>query len=319
MKKWLYFLSLLGLVWFIYSPNKNSIKIPVVFNIRPYRPFVNPQIEGKKYRFLVDLGTHKPLNMSKALLEQLSKVKQDAVAQTLDFKGNRYISAIYQIPKFKIGSFVQYQCDITEEDNSFHQNTGLWIPINTSTPPDGRIGWHFFNNRCVLFDFSKSSIIIGNSLEDLIKDKRLNLNHFHKVPIIMKNGLLATKIETDFGPFEAIFDTGSNFAVLRRSKIQPESILHTCEGRPYVSSNTVLINGYDFKSWNFAVTDFSDLLEIDSILGTDFFLKHAICFDFPNQTAYIQKPRSSLSFLWQMSKFHVTQFFFRNFEKWGLL
>lgn len=306
------FLMLVGVSFFLFPfHKKSSIKIPIVFTVDSYHPLIRAEIQGKIYSFLVDSGSTEKLYLSTSVFDQIQKSESKKLVKLYDLRGNPYQWHIYSVPDVKIDSKEPFELEIVEESPQFHENTCLWKPTKRSTKPDshGRIGWQFFSNYCTLIDFPNSSIFKAKSIEDLENDGVLKIDHFIPIPFTIEDGVLVISIETDLGKNRVILDTGSTFCTLKRDKVVSFS-----PGKFYFPSSKLIINGCNFGYWNFALTDFTDRMKTDGLLGADFFLEHAVCLDFENQIAYIQKPVGILATQWKRGKYYLTQFLLRNFS-----
>ncbi len=154
---------------------------------------------------------------------------------------------------------------------------------------------------------------MAKSFQDLQKDGLFRSGDFIEVPIRIKDGILELEIETDLGKQRVILDTGASFCSFKNSKVDPDKIKTLPSGKRYVPTQKVMIQGCDFGVWGFALASMSDQIDADGVLGVDFFLEHAVCFDFAKKIAYIKKPESLLGTQWKRGKFYVSQFFLRNF------
>lgn len=311
-------LVILGISFcFIPAHKKKSTKIPVIFTVDPYHPLVKLLMRGNAYTFLVDTGTYRDLYLCKNVFEKIPKIESEKSIKILDLRGNVYKWPIYSVSDVKIGTLAFSDLDVIEESLDFDENTKLWPSPNSTNQRyyHGRIGWQFFKDYCPLFDFPNSSIFLAKRLEDLKGDGLLKIENYIKVPIDIENGMIVLSIETDQGKQQVILDTGSTFCTLKTNKIEPTKIKLLPSGKPYFPSNKLMIEGYNFGRQPFALTEITDLINADGVLGADFFLKHAICFDFANHVAYIEKPVGQMATFWKRIKYHLTQLFLRNISK----
>jgi hypothetical protein len=292
--------------YFASSHKRSSIKIPVLFTVHPYHPLIHSEIQGKKIDLLVDSGACEHLYISKEILGQVRKSEEIGHVKIHDLRGNSYDWKIHSVQDIKIGSLDLLNYDVVEETPDFHEHTGLGSSLRDSSSQDsgGRVGWRFFENHATLFDFPNSSIHMAKKMDDLKGEGLFKQKGFIAVPFAIQDGAIVLTIKTDLGSHKMILDTGSTYCILSRSKVDVANIR-------YYSSSKLLINGCDFGDWEFALTDITDLINIDGVLGADFFLEHAVCFDFANQTAYIQKPGGYMATQWKRGKYHFTQFLLR--------
>jgi hypothetical protein len=288
---------------------KTSLKLPIVFTAHPYHPFLDCVIEGKVYSFFIDSGASCSLYLSKNLLDQITNTPLKEQYESCDLRGNLYSSSVHSVPEINFGAFSLYSAEVIEESPAFQRNTTLQPSNTTPTwPSQGSVGWTFFKDYCTLFDFPNCAIFLGKSKEALIQDGVFKMKNFISIPFTIQQGIIVLPIETTLGTQRVALDTGSTYCIMHTQNIANQ-LKHLPSGVGYFQSEKLLIGGYDFGTQNFAALDISDRVEVDGVLGTDFFLEHAICFDFANNTVYIQKPGSWLSTQWQRGKFHLTHFF----------
>ncbi len=316
-KRLLFFvlLTILGVSLYVsVSHNSSCIKIPVFFTAKSFNPLIKSEIQGKAYSLLVDSGACDYLYLSRLTFEGIQKIDLGKTISTHDLRGNPYKWPIYSVPDVKIEPQESATYEIAEEGYEFHENTSLWNSKKRISKPDshGRIGWQFFKNYCTLIDFPNSSIFMAKYLEDLENDGFIKIDNFISLPFTIEDGVLVVSIQTDLGESRVILDTGSTFCALKSGKVDPNLVTLLPHGGRYFPSSKLIIKGCDFGHWGFALGDFTDRLIADGLLGCDFFLEHAVCLDFQNKIAYIQKPGGLLATQWKRGKYYLTQFFLRN-------
>ena len=314
-KKRFFLLLLVGISsCFLQASSKKSTKIPVLFTSNSFDPIVFAEIDGKKYFLLFDIGMSNKLSLENLILRQRNVDLLDKVNVTYDFKGNIYNSPTYIIPNIRVGPIFLQTCEAVEENLDFYTNTGLWTNSRTiKRLYHGRIGRKFFENSCVLVDFPNSAIFIEKNMEELKKNGTIDIENFYQVHFFINKGVVYITIQTELGQHNVVFDTGASFSILNQKIVAPEQIMRTSSGKAYFSSKKLQINGCDFLDWDFAVTQISDSVGTDGFIGVDFFLEHAVCFDFQNNIAYIQKPGNFFITQWQRCKYHLTQIYLKYF------
>ncbi len=315
-KRLVFFFTLLGVgVSFFVFSLKDSPRINIIFQDNAYRPFVISAIQGKNYYFYLDSGQSRGLCLLRPVLEKLKKTDLNRIADLMDFKGNVYQSPTYSVPDVKMMSQESREIEVEWEDFDFHKNTSLWMNKRDSNPSyHGCIGLSFFSKPFVLFDFPNCALFLGDSLKDLKKKSRLKIENFVSVPFKIEMGLLVAFIETDLGRHKVILDTGASFGLLRK-RVVPSERIRSFGDRSCFKARRLQIGDCEYGKWKFAVADFSEKMEVDGILGVDFFLENAVLFDFENQLVYFAKPQGRLATQWRRAKFYVTRFFVREFSK----
>ncbi len=307
---------LLGASFFLFKSKTSPLTcLPVIFAMAHNRPLLLSKIQGKNYVLLVDSGSAIYLSLAEKVLKGLQKENMEQAVATFDFRGNEYTSSSYRIPEIKVGLLHLSNCEAKEDKIEFNENTTFWNNKRKTKSLDqhGTIGWPFFERYCAFFDFPSSSIYLAKNLKELkckgIFDKRKYL----AIPFTIQQGLITVLIETELGKHKVILDTGTAVCALRINQIPDNRKIPLSTEHSYFHSNKMMIGGCDFKDWDFALLDVTNKIEADGWLGMDFFLEHAICFDFANQIAYIKKPEGLLGTQWRRGKYHLTQFFLRHF------
>lgn len=286
-------------------------KISVVFS-SSFTPLVKCNIQKKEYIFLVDLGNCKMLSLEEDCLQELKKTNLNRVYESCDFKDANYFSEMYLVPEVQVLSNNALDHEIISDSRKRFQNTVLWP--TTSIPKrkyHGRIGWSYFKEHAVLFDFSNSAIYLAENLESLEQEKSLNLMNYLPISFTVEKGVLMIDIETDLGKHKAILDTGATYSVIKTQKNDPKKIKVLSCGATFYKSNKFKIGEYNFGKRDFL---YLDMPEIEGVIGSDFFLDHSVIFDFANQIVYIEKPKGILGTQWTRLKFHITQFLVKKFS-----
>jgi hypothetical protein len=265
----------------------SCVKIPVLFSLHPREPLIKANIQGDTYLLMLDFGASQSFYLDSNALGKLKKDLTSTTARLADFRGNIYNWPIYSVEKVNIGPFAIPRCDIVAESLDFHSNTNPWMISQTDAGANyqGRIGWKAFKDFCCLVDFPNASIYLAESIQELEANQVLETDHFIAVPITVGPAGLLLSIQTDFGCHQFVMDTGSTLSALNRSLI---ASTEESQGDAFAEVS-MSIRGTDFGKWRFGIVKFSKELAVDGILGADFFLKHAVCFDFPNKIAWIQK------------------------------
>lgn len=297
----------------ICESKKNEIS--VIFTPRVYDPLIKRNIQGKGYVVHVDLGSCEGLCINEAYLEQIIKKDLNKICKTRDLKGNEYCSSVYLVSNVQSALNEPLECEIIQEDNGFIENAVIWSSTNnTKKNYQGRIGWPYFKNHVVHFDFPNSSIYVSDDLQSVKRGG--GLSKFISVPFTIEQGVLMVDIDVELGKQKVVLDTGSRYSILKIDDIDQEKIKTLPNGMKYYKTNKLVIGECDFGDWSFACADLSG---IEGIIGVDFFLEHSAIFDFSNQIVYIEKPKGVLGTQWKRLKFYFIQFLVRKFSEFSVI
>jgi hypothetical protein len=247
-------------------------------------PCTSVEIAGKNHPVEIDLGSKMALSLRKDILETLTK-DSAGISNRMDFRGSKYTTAAYSIPKVKIGSLSLQNIKAREEAELF--TTSGSIVIKAEEPPcDGRIGREFFSGKNLFMDFRCRTLIACSKLKDIKKEGYLIDNLISTPFKITKDGIIL-EIETDLGTQKFVLDTGTTVSAIRsdgekRDETQQEGKL------PTIQTTAFIINGVDFGPRKLYLLDISrEFSEIDGLLGMDFLEEHVVYLDFTQNTAHI--------------------------------
>jgi len=315
MKKRLFLLLLSGgvLASTFFFHSASCIKVPVVFRGPGFCPTVKGKIQDHEYAFLVDTGAYQRFYLINSAFSKVTSKKRVKDTKMQDFKGNVYECPIHEVKDLNIHSIALSNAEIVEQGLDFDENTNIWpsIPKSKKRYSHGTIGLKFFKDFTTLFDFQNSLIILAKSQEELEKSGYFNPKKFISVPFSFEKGIVTISLDTAFGVCKLVLDTGASFCTLRRSYLEADKITNSLSGKSIAKNSKLVIGDCDFGSWSFAVTDFAEKLNIDGVLGVDFFLEHAVYFDFGNQLVYIKKPGNWLTTQWRRGNYYIRQFFYK--------
>ncbi len=150
---------------------------------------------------------------------------------------------------------------------------------------DGRVGWTFFKQGVVFFDFSHSNLVIAKDLPVLVDKAGYSLNDFIPIPFELHNCGPVFTIQTSVGAQKFLLDTGATCSIIRDASILREM---KSSKSSHITEN-LRIGESDFGQWTFRLLEYNEQMECDGILGIDFFKKHMICLDFLTNTAYVSR------------------------------
>lgn len=268
------------------------IQIPVSFFPFNDRPTMEIEIEGKKYRVLIDLGFSRPLSLQDKSIRKIHKKQFVENSDFMGIKGKIYRVKEFFAPEVKLVNGLLKNVTIVEEsldffnDGRIFPSMRIWDRFKERLELaiiKGRIGWAVFRETVCFFDFPHSTVYLGKEVAELLEKTGYLSPDFIQIPFEMENYGLIFSIRTDLGIKRFLLDTGATCSLLRGSEIS------TKDG--YITDQFQLA-GHELGPWQFCFTTISDAFQCDGILGVDFFKEYPICFDFENQFAYIYQPLS---------------------------
>lgn len=306
----LIFLLLSAVFFYSFKEKKRCHQIPAYFSSHAFRPMIKGEINKKPFSFLVDTGACEKISLPKLALEHINKKQLNKSVTVSDFKGNLYHWPIFLLSDFTIGSINCSQIEVMEESPDFYKNTSLWTSSRKALTSKsvGSVGWQLFKEYSTLFDFPNSRIVIAQTKASLEREGFLNPKKYVITPFIQHRGVLVINITTDLGEKRVVLDTGASYSILKNQSIDSSQLVKNKNARDFFSSKKFELDGYDFGGQKFAVTELTNSLEVDGVLGVDFFLEHAFFLDFDKGLVYIEKPKNAFHTQWQRGKFYLTQF-----------
>jgi hypothetical protein len=241
-------------------------------------------IEDKTYTVGIDLGSKKPLFLSRDNLHKLQKNELKEKFKWRDFKGNHYSSNDYSLPKVKLGNIILKKINVSEGSEECEKNTKIAGNPELFTQSIGR---PIFEKFKILLDFKNNRIILSNDIKRL-KKMGFDISSFLKVPCKMGRTGLILNVETDFGKKKLSIDTGATFTFIRNLKefknFQQKHEL------PFLRTEKFFIENLNFGFREIFLFDLTpELNEIDGFLGMDFLKNHVMYIDFPNKIVYLKK------------------------------
>lgn len=243
-------------------------------------PCVHVRLEEKTLLLKLDLGFQGDMTIEKEVSDLLAVKEFVGERSTYGIRGKEYKKKAYQIPKATISAMTFSPLIVEEENAEFLQDAEFLENGEESTPKEehGRLGWSLFYNANLLVDVQNSKIAFADSLETL-KKEGYAVESWIKAPLFLENGLLECKVETPRGTLQCVLDTGATWNVLNA-----ESELLDIVECPFLK-----IENVDFGPTCFRAFSIRMPLQIDAILGMEFFKDHLVFLDFAKKLVYFSK------------------------------
>ena len=174
------------------------------------------------------------------------------------------------------------------KDSTFIQNGG-----EPSIRPPGRLGWELFYKVNLLIDIQNSQIAFCDSL-DTLQSKGYSVAFFTKTPLLIDRGLVEFQAETSEGTLRCMLDTGTTWNMLNKEVSEEQSIDKAIwDPKSVIDCSVFKIGGKDLGPINFHQIPLKAPIQIDAILGMEFFQQNLVFLDFRQGFAYFSVGKRS--------------------------
>lgn len=295
------------------SPLYSLTPIPIQFFSYSKLPVIEAVIEGKKYYLELDTGSAGDLVLKEEILDQMTK-KEVGLIKTVDINGNIYENFEFWIPNLKIYD-LNFDSVVARQENMDFLKEGCVVRASPSNHQKlnqqrhaniaGRIGWGILGKKQWYFDFSHSLLWMVDDLDQLKKEvKDFPFSDSIEVPFEIEKRGIVLSVETNVGVKKFMLDTGACVSCLRECLV-PKGAGKEFEPGKRMLLSDVKIGGKDFGRYSFFLYEFSPLIDVDGILGLQFFERNSIYLDFQNKKAMIAPAKRSL---WASLIDHINYF-----------
>ncbi|PCI77098.1 hypothetical protein COB21_03460 [Candidatus Aerophobetes bacterium] len=254
------------------------------------QPYVDVNIEGQNYPFLLDLGSRMEIKLYSDTLKNLRK----SLHGNHHWRNSRGIQLeipSYKLNKIKIGNLT-FKNPIAAE---FPKSSPTEYLVWKHTPPTpaekvGSLGLALLHKTNLLLDINTSKLILTNNFNKL-KTDGYDISTFSPIPfeLASPSGIFL-KIDTDVGLLRLLLDTGCSRTVIH-DFFHPEGIEKQTDSHGYTifTSKEFNINGIDFGHQKlYCLHMIKNVNNYDGFLGMDFIKNHIMYIDFISKTLYIK-------------------------------
>lgn len=269
-------------------------------------PRIDIKIEDKQYKVVLDIGSKFSFSLVNEMQNEIKSLKKGKKIDWKDFKGNKYESDSFIIPKIFLNQFVLKNVAVPIKDDSYKKNITTFLTIKNeeeqkdidkmipynhlkdkSEKLSGYIGRAAFKNRKILLDFINNKMIISNDLKKLQK-MGYDLKEFEQVPLTKYKKDIILEIDTDKGIKRFALDTGCTVTAYKNFLLNEQDVIDKYNHKIFISKKFCIANkDYGPKEiFSLAITPKLDIL--DGILGMDFLKDHLLYIDFSNHKLYIK-------------------------------
>lgn len=279
--------------------------VPITW-INHLEPCIDICIEEHTIPVLIDLGFSGCLQLPNTQFSCLNNKSLKRTTSYCGIRGKKYDSELYELLHVQIGHFRIYHPTAENSSQEFESDSILFQnPQSIAKKSIGRIGWHAFANFNVLLDFNRDQLAFCDSLATLQKNG-YPVEQFVAIPLRLYQGLLTFQARTSHGTLNCLLDTGATLNYLNQ-KIDSQSKVHRIfsdtSNHPhallnpdnidlmiYNSDQTADMISLAIGQHDFGVVRFHPIqipLDIDAIIGMNFFNGKCLFIDFSHEKIYI--------------------------------
>lgn len=257
------------------APSATTVPI----ELREKYPILTIRVDDMDVPVQLDIGDRSALVLQQSILDRAGAVPTGQALTFRDAKGNSFESPTFKVARVQIGSAVF--TDVIARLDVHHPS----YPA-AQVGQKGFLGTGLLKSYEVVLDYPNRTV----TLVPQIDGNRLGTCEGAAVPFSAKwNGEPVTEADTDLGRATLWWDTGAPTSMLSKEFVRKGG------SRPFEDTMTteqLILGGDDFGPSQFEIRDMT-LPGFDGFIGYDFFLKHAVCIDFPRDRLVVrgQDPR----------------------------
>ncbi len=271
-------------------PKPYFIPVAIVKLSSIQSPCVEIEIEDRQFIMELDLGFQGDLIITKDSFNLIASKDFIREKQMYGFRGKQYPTNLYRILKVKIGKMTFNKPILQEGDSEFINDS---VSVENGGPPSpqepGRLGWKLFYNVNLLIDMKNSQIAFCDSIETL-ENQGYPINTLTKTSLYLERGLVEIFAATGEGSLRCMLDTGATWNILNTELREGVSLDQAMWDRSNILNYPSLkIEGNDFGQIAFHRIPINLPIDIDAILGMEFFQDQLVFLDFKNRCGYFSK------------------------------
>jgi hypothetical protein len=257
------------------------------------QPCLPVEINGHEATVILDLGFRGQFSFSSNFLKNIENKTYLHSRKMYGVRGGEYEEPVFEVPEMSIKPIIFYHPSLQEYSDSFQKDSSFTQEGHAkSAPESGKIGWELFENTNLFLDLKNSKMAFCDSLATL-KKQGYKTKSFVKTPLLLERGLIELQLETSQGPLLCMLDTGATWNVLN-TKLKNGELIDQAIWDPEheKSFDTFQINRQKFGPITFRCIPIELPIQIDAILGMEFFEEHCVFLDFSENYLYILNNRS---------------------------
>lgn len=280
----------LGLsVMFFVCAKKNKIdsyfdSVSIELN-SSYLPIIPVSIEGNIFNLTFDLGCNQFMSFTEKSMGKISNKKFLSHSQITGIKGINYESKKYELPEVKIGTLPFSNVTIREDPDQFYYDARLGeSTVEPRTLPDGLIGWKAFQEKNLFLDLGNSKVAFCDSLSTLEK-QGYDIEAFAETPLLLDRDFVECEATIPDQIVRCFLDSGFTVSSINTFGDDTRTLDEAMQF-PDRQKYPFTIGGKSFGIGNLYKLPINFPIEIDVILGMDFFIHHFVFIDFKNEKIY---------------------------------
>jgi hypothetical protein len=241
-------------------------------------PILVATVDGMPVRLRFDLGDATSLVLQKTVLDKVH------ATPTGKFHGQavegRYEAPLFRVARIEIGGTL-FKDAIARQD----QPRKGYVP---SRETSGFMGTGLLKSFAVVIDYPARTMMLVPK-EEAARLEQCQGTEIPFTDTAKWRGEPVTEAMTDIGPVIMWWDTGAPFSVLRKERMEQAGDRKTLE------TAHLVLGSRDFGPWRFELWGQMNLPGFDGFIGYDFFAKHVVCVDFPDNRVIVPTAEVSTS------------------------
>lgn len=226
------------------------------------------RIGTETFDLIVDTGGFGGLAIAPKDLSRIQVVFTDTWTERTDAAGDSFKSREFLVPELFIGSR-SFKSVHGYERNSSTSGFAGGEPINVlgrAFLQQYTVVVDYPNGRIELYEPNQGASICGEKLSDLFMNQDEHL---------------IVRIQTDAGGMLALMDTGATYSFVQSSVVESREM--SIDDDLYTTT-MLKIGNRDFGRFEMVVLPIYGAPEIDALIGSNFFARHKVCFDYKNRS-----------------------------------
>ncbi|HEY2811615.1 MAG TPA: hypothetical protein VGJ00_09540 [Rhabdochlamydiaceae bacterium] len=268
-------------------------------------PYFEMTVENKSIRAKLDLGYQGSLTLPTEFIQKLSRKRLHGSEFSYGMKGKTYEKDVYEIPGIKIGPMAFFRIFAEEASLEFERDVKFGKKDENIEEDSAVLGLCTLYRFNFLLDCLHQSLILCDSLQTL-KKHGYPIESFTETPLLFDRRFFEFEAVSDMGTLRCLLDTGCTLNFLNKDEednshmvlrgdidqlhvFNPENEdLMSIDLDKECKLTTFQIGNKDFGSMYF--DRIKSPLDIDALIGMEFFKKTAVFFDMQNRKVYFWKP-----------------------------
>jgi hypothetical protein len=256
-------------------------------------PGLEVEIENKKIPVIFDLGFSGYAMFDNFIVHEITDKNFLRQSWKYGLRGIKRYHDVYQIPKMRMGSLTYTNIEVNDRDPAFNEESVIVLDqekyISGVCPTRGKLGWMLFNNLLLFLDMKKSKIVICGSPEKFEKEEH-SLKSYTKTPLFIDRDLVEIETETPQGIVKCLLDTGCTYNIFNTKNGSDEPLGQMINDKTrFTIFDSFKIGDREFGPMSFHPAPVKLPIEIQAILGMEFFDQHRVLIDFKNRQVYFAK------------------------------